>query len=414
MVVAVVAFLATRGGDDPEPPRGSGAAAIPEGNLISNPSFEENLDGWDFFQSDAGARAGRRRAGRRLRRARHARRRARASTRSTTTRTCSRRRHVGGHRVRRRRVGEGDAGDRREADLHRDPRLDAGPARGHLHRPGGGVSDGERRASTGRSQVRYVAPLDDNTIDVHVYRYPGEMVAGESFLVDAITVIEGTDTQREHATRRRRHLRRMRPAVAWTGDAIEIIDQTLLPAEVRMLRLTHGRRGRRRDPAPGRARRARARRDRRARRAAGARRRATAERIASARPTAVNLRWAVERVLAADDREAEALAILDGGRRRLPRDRRARPRGAAARVADPHGLQRGPAGDGRASGTALGRRLRQGRGGRAGRGLRLRDAPAAAGRAADRVGAGRRRHPGHRPARRRRARAARRAGESTP
>jgi methylthioribose-1-phosphate isomerase len=38
--------------------------------------------------------------------------------------------------------------------------------------------------------------------------------------------------------------------------------------------------------------------------------RAAAERIASARPTAVNLRWAVERVLAAEDESAEALAIL--------------------------------------------------------------------------------------------------------
>jgi methylthioribose-1-phosphate isomerase len=37
---------------------------------------------------------------------------------------------------------------------------------------------------------------------------------------------------------------------------------------------------------------------------------AAAERIASARPTAVNLRWAVSRVLAARDLEAEALAIL--------------------------------------------------------------------------------------------------------
>ena len=30
----------------------------------------------------------------------------------------------------------------------------------------------------------------------------------------------------------------VRPAVTWTGDAIEIIDQTLLPAEERVLRLT--------------------------------------------------------------------------------------------------------------------------------------------------------------------------------
>jgi methylthioribose-1-phosphate isomerase len=38
---------------------------------------------------------------------------------------------------------------------------------------------------------------------------------------------------------------------------------------------------------------------------------AAAERIASARPTAVNLRWAVKRVLAAGDQTAEALAILE-------------------------------------------------------------------------------------------------------
>ena len=43
-------------------------------------------------------------------------------------------------------------------------------------------------------EVRYVAAQDGNTIDVHVYRYPGEMVAGESFLVDAITVTERTST----------------------------------------------------------------------------------------------------------------------------------------------------------------------------------------------------------------------------
>jgi methylthioribose-1-phosphate isomerase len=102
----------------------------------------------------------------------------------------------------------------------------------------------------------------------------------------------------------------MRPAVAWTGDAIEIIDQTLLPAEVRILHLTTAdevvdairRLAVRGAPALG------------VTGALGvllARSDADAERIAAARPTAVNLRWAVERVLAADDREAEALAILD-------------------------------------------------------------------------------------------------------
>jgi methylthioribose-1-phosphate isomerase len=103
----------------------------------------------------------------------------------------------------------------------------------------------------------------------------------------------------------------MRSAVAWTGDAIEIIDQTLLPAEVRILRLTTAdevvdaiqRLAVRGAPALG------------VTGALGvllARGDADAERIASARPTAVNLRWAVERVLAADDRRAEALAILEG------------------------------------------------------------------------------------------------------
>jgi methylthioribose-1-phosphate isomerase len=102
----------------------------------------------------------------------------------------------------------------------------------------------------------------------------------------------------------------MRPTVAWTGDAIEIIDQTLLPAEVRILRLTTPddvvdaiqRLAVRGAPALG------------VTGALGvllARTDHDAERIASARPTAVNLRAAVERVVAAPDREAEALKILE-------------------------------------------------------------------------------------------------------
>ena len=97
--------------------------------------------------------------------------------------------------------------------------------------------------------------------------------------------------------------------VTWTGDAIEILDQTLLPAQERVLRLTTPeevidaiqRLAVRGAPAIG---------------VAGAlgvllcSDDADAERIAAARPTAVNLRWAVERVLAAPDRRAEALAIL--------------------------------------------------------------------------------------------------------
>jgi methylthioribose-1-phosphate isomerase len=102
----------------------------------------------------------------------------------------------------------------------------------------------------------------------------------------------------------------VRSAVGWTGEAIEIIDQTLLPAEERLIRLTTTdevvdaiqRLAVRGAPAIG---------------VTGALGvalaggdAAAAERIASARPTAVNLRWAVERVLAADDPLAEALAIL--------------------------------------------------------------------------------------------------------
>ena len=203
----------------------------------------------------------------------------------------------------------------------------------------------------------------------------------------------------------------MRPAVAWTGDAIEIIDQTLLPAEVRILRLTTTdevvdaiqRLAVRGAPALG------------VTGALGvllARGDAGRERIASARPTAVNLRWAVERVLAADDRKAEALAILAedvAACRAIGEHGRAELAGAERILTVCNAGRLATAG----IGHGAGRRLRQGRGGRARRGVRVRDAPAAAGRAADRVGAGRRRHPRDGAARRRRAGAARRGG-STP
>ena len=101
----------------------------------------------------------------------------------------------------------------------------------------------------------------------------------------------------------------VRPTVTWTGEAIEIIDQTLLPGEERVIRLTTPdevvdairRLAVRGAPAIG---------------VTGAlgvllcSDDAAAERIASARPTAVNLRWGVERVLSASDRTAEALAVL--------------------------------------------------------------------------------------------------------
>ena len=53
VVVAVVAFLATRGerGAGRTRRRDAQAAVIPEGNLIANPSFEENTDGWGPFQA---------------------------------------------------------------------------------------------------------------------------------------------------------------------------------------------------------------------------------------------------------------------------------------------------------------------------------------------------------------------------
>jgi methylthioribose-1-phosphate isomerase len=102
-----------------------------------------------------------------------------------------------------------------------------------------------------------------------------------------------------------------RAAVAWTGDAIEIIDQTLLPGEERVLTLT----------TPGEVVDAIQRLAVRGAPAIGVTGalgvvlagddREAIERIASARPTAVNLRWAVERVLRAVDRRAEALRILE-------------------------------------------------------------------------------------------------------
>ena len=48
LVGAVAIALIVTGGGDEEP----AAAAIPEGNLTSNPSFERTSSGWDFFRSD--------------------------------------------------------------------------------------------------------------------------------------------------------------------------------------------------------------------------------------------------------------------------------------------------------------------------------------------------------------------------
>jgi methylthioribose-1-phosphate isomerase len=113
----------------------------------------------------------------------------------------------------------------------------------------------------------------------------------------------------------------LRAAVAWTGDAVEIIDQTLLPAEERVLRLETPdevveairRLAVRGAPAIGIC------------GALGVVLAADrgdldggAAAIRAARPTAVNLAWAVDRVLRAgrsrDALEAEALAILEEDR----------------------------------------------------------------------------------------------------
>jgi methylthioribose-1-phosphate isomerase len=124
----------------------------------------------------------------------------------------------------------------------------------------------------------------------------------------------------------------LRAAVAWTGDAVEIIDQTLLPGEERLLRLETPeevvdairRLAVRGAPAIGicgalgvvlAA-------DRLGPSASLAAVTEAAAAVRGARPTAVNLAWAVDRVLSAaggapDLRaalEAEALAILDEDR----------------------------------------------------------------------------------------------------
>jgi methylthioribose-1-phosphate isomerase len=102
----------------------------------------------------------------------------------------------------------------------------------------------------------------------------------------------------------------VQPTVQWADGAIEILDQTRLPEEVRVLRLETAddvvdaiqRLAVRGAPALG---------------VTGAlgvllcASDAEAQRIAAARPTAVNLRWGVQRVLAAQDRFNEAMAVWE-------------------------------------------------------------------------------------------------------
>ena len=191
-VVAVAAFLATRGGDDPETPPASETAAIPEGNLIGNPSFEQNMDGWGPFEA--------------------------ALSRELADDAPN-----GEYVARVTLDGEpseysiDDDPDVLETSVvagteyvasawvKATPETDGRPVCIAIREwtPGRppdtytGQAEGSVTASVDeyrKVEVRYVAEQDDNTIDLHVYRYPGEMEANESFLVDAITVTEGTDT----------------------------------------------------------------------------------------------------------------------------------------------------------------------------------------------------------------------------
>ena len=192
VVVAVVAFLATRGEEAPETASGPQAASIPEGNLIGNPSFEENTEGWGPFESTlAHEAADDAPDGEYVARVTLAGEPSEYSIdddpdvleESTTANT----EYVASAWVKASPETDGRpiCIALRDWTVGRPPDTYTGQAEGSVT-----ASTEEYR----KVEVRYVAPLDGNTIDVHVYRYPGEMVAGESFLVDAITVTEGTDT----------------------------------------------------------------------------------------------------------------------------------------------------------------------------------------------------------------------------
>ena len=104
-------------------------------------------------------------------------------------------------------------------------------------------------------------------------------------------------------------------AVAWDDDAVRYLDQRLLPRETKYVRAQHRRRVRRGDSLVGGARRALHWRlwcvCRRVAALAQLRRRRgpAAQQVREARPTAVNLAWAVDHVLASPDYLTEARAI---------------------------------------------------------------------------------------------------------
>ncbi len=196
LIVVVAGVLATRGGDgdgeEAAPPAGQDAAALPAGNLISNPSFEESTDGWGPFQANL----------------------AREEVDDAPDGEYVVRVTLDGEPAEYTIDDDPDvletavvAGTEYVASawVKATPETDGQPVCIALREwtPGRppdtytGQAEGSVTASADewrQVSVRYVAGQDDNTIDVHVYRYPGEMQANESFLVDAITVAPGTDT----------------------------------------------------------------------------------------------------------------------------------------------------------------------------------------------------------------------------
>ncbi len=191
VLVAVVAGVLATSGDDPEQAAApSRTDVMPPDNVMSNPSFEQNMDGWGPFQATLAREA--------ADDAPDGEYVARVTLdgepeeysidddpdvleRGTKANT----EYVAGAWVK--ATPETDGRPVciaiRDWTGGRPPDTYTGQAEGSVI-----ASAGEYR----KVEVRYVAPQDGNTIDVHVYRYPGEMEPNEAFLVDAITVTEHT------------------------------------------------------------------------------------------------------------------------------------------------------------------------------------------------------------------------------
>jgi hypothetical protein len=191
VVVAVVAGVLATGGDDPEQ-AAAPASVIPAGNVIGNPSFEQSMDGWGPFQATlAREPAGDAPDGEYVARVTLdgepgeysidddpdvLERGSKANTEYVASAWVKATPETDGRPV---------CIALRDWTVGRPPDTYTGQAEGTVT-----ATTAEYR----KVEVRYVAPLDGNTIDVHVYRYPGEMEPNESFLVDAITVTERAPT----------------------------------------------------------------------------------------------------------------------------------------------------------------------------------------------------------------------------